>query len=261
MVRTIIITTTSENKYTNYSYMRIHKFDFFYTYTPILYFYGMDFKQLSYDIKDLDTTQGIVVAYANAYDFKDSDGDISAKGSFNKTAKDNFKRIRVLKDHNPTISLGVPLELDANDPYGLLTTTKFNLKKEVSRDMFTDVQLLKEHGLNAELSIGYEVVKRDQKNRSIITEYKLWEYSFLSSWAANELSTVQDIKSIKSHYGVMELLTKAYDLPYSDTRLQQIETILKSLSNEEPLEPNTPTDEPTIEQIKSQLKKSFQKWT
>lgn len=220
----------------------------------------MEFKQLSYELKDFDEKQGIVKAYANAYDFKDSDGDISAKGSFNKSAKENFKRIRVLKDHIPTISLGIPLELDTQDNYGLLTTTKFNLQKEVSRDMFTDIQLLKDNGLNAELSIGYEVVKRDEKNRSIITEYKLWEYSFLSSWAANELSTVQDIKSIKSHYGIMELLTKAYNLPYSDSRLQQIENLLKSLDNNEPLIDNTLITEPTDEQIKEELIKSFQKW-
>lgn len=220
----------------------------------------MAVKQLSYEIKDFDEKQGVVKAYANAYDFKDSDGDISVKGSFDKTAKDNFKRIRVLKDHNPTISLGIPLELDTSDNYGLLTTTKFNLKKEVSRDMFTDIQLLKENGLNAELSIGYEIVKRDEKNRARITEYKLWEYSFLSSWAANELSTVQDIKSIKSHYGIMELLTKSYNLPYSDVRLREIETILKSLDKKEPLLNSTPTNEPTDDQIKEQLTQLFKKW-
>lgn len=220
----------------------------------------MSFKQFSYEIKDFDEKQGIVKAYANAYDFKDSDGDISAKGSFNKSVKENYKRIRVLKDHNPTIALGVPLELNTSDNYGLLTTTQFNLKKEVSRDMFTDIQLLKENGMNAELSIGYEVIKRDEKNRSIITEYKLWEYSFLSSWGANELSTVQDIKGIKTHYGIMELITKAYDLPYSDTRLKQIENVLKSLDKKEPLEYNTPTNEPTNEQVKEVLKEVFKKW-
>lgn len=218
----------------------------------------MEFKQFSYELKDFDEKQGIVKAYANAYDFKDSDGDISAKGSFNKSISDNRKRIRVLKDHNPTISLGIPLDFDATDNYGLLTTTKFNLNKEVSRDMFTDIQLLKEHGLNAELSIGYEVVKRDEKNRSIITEYKLWEYSFLSSWAANELSTVQDIKNIKSHYGILELITKSYDLPYSDTRLKEIETILKSLDNKEPLQSDTSKDEPiNEEELINLIKKSF----
>ena len=114
----------------------------------------MDFKQVSYDLKDLDEKQGIVIAYANAYDFKDSDGDISARGSFDKTVKENYKRIRVLKDHNPTITLGVPLSIDTKDEFGLLTTTKFNLKKNVSKDMFSDIQLMKDNGLNAELSIG-----------------------------------------------------------------------------------------------------------
>lgn len=194
----------------------------------------MDFKICSFDLKDLDDNKGIVKAYANAYNFKDSDGDISARGSFNKTVKDDFRRLRVLKDHNPTVLIGVPLEVDTKDEYGLLTTTKFNLDKEVSRDMFSDIKLMHENGLNAELSIGYRVMSRDKGNKAIITEYQLREYSFLSSWAANELSTVQDIKGIKSLYGIIEIITKSYDLDYSDTRLKQIETILKALSDKKP---------------------------
>lgn len=206
----------------------------------------MDFKQISYDLKDLDETKGIVVAYANSYNHKDDDGDISSFGSFEKTVKENFKRIRVLKDHNPTQMIGVPKEIDTKDTYGLLTTTQFNMKKALSKDMFTDVKLMHDNGLNAELSIGYNVISRDKKNKSIISEYKLMEYSFLSSWAANELSTVQDIKNIKTHYGVMEMLTKMYNLPYSDTRLKQIEQILKSLTDKEPLQGNTSNVEPMI---------------
>lgn len=205
----------------------------------------MEFKQLSYDLKELDETKGVVTAYANAYNYKDSDGDVSAYGSFDKTVNENFKRIRVLKDHNPTMMIGVPLTIDTKDSYGLLTTTQFNMNKPLGKDMFTDVKLMHENNLNAELSIGYKVISRDQKNKSIINEYKLMEYSFLSSWGANELSTVQGIKSIKSHYGFMELLTKAYNLPYSDNRLMQIETILKSLSNE-PSETDTLIDKPII---------------
>lgn len=219
----------------------------------------MNFKQISYDIKGLDEKQGIIEAYANAYDFKDSDGDISAKGSFTKTVSDNFKRIRVLKDHNPTISLGVPIKMDASDPYGLMTVTQFNLKKEVSRDMFTDIQLMKENGLNAELSIGYEVIARDEKNKSIIKEYKLHEYSFLTSWAANELSIVNDIKSIESFYGILAIIEKSYNLNYSDTRLKQIETILKSLTKEPPK--NTFEVEPiNLEELKKQLLLTFKKY-
>jgi HK97 family phage prohead protease len=205
----------------------------------------MEFKQISYDLKDLDEAKGVVTAYANAYNFKDSDGDISAYGSFDKTVNENFKRIRVLKDHNPTMMIGVPLSIDTKDTYGLLTTSQFNMNKPLGKDMFTDVKLMHESGLNAELSIGYKVMQRDQKNKSIIQEYKLMEYSFLSSWGANELSTVQGIKSIKSHYGIMELIEKAYNLDYSDERLRNIEQLLKSLSDE-PSEPDTLNEEPII---------------
>lgn len=211
----------------------------------------MEFKQLSYDLKELDDTKGVVTAYANVYDFKDSDGDISAYGSFEKTVKENFKRIRVLKDHDPKMMIGVPLMIDTKDSYGLLTMTQFNMNKDLGRDMFTDVKLMHENNLNAELSIGYNVMERDQRNKSIIKEYKLGEYSFLSSWAANELSTVQGIKAIKSMYGILELIEKSYNLDYSDDRLRQIETILKALSNE-PSETDTLNEQPLIlESLKS----------
>ncbi len=208
------------------------------------------FKQHSIELKDFDESKGIVTAFANVYDFKDADGDISARGSFDRSVKEQFARIRVLKDHNPRVTLGVPLKIDTQDHYGLLTTSKFNLDKEVSRDMFSDIKLMHENGLNAELSIGYNVVKRDTKNKSIITEYKLMEYSFLSSWAANSLATVQSIKDIKSHYGIMEIIEKSYNLDYSDTRLRQIETILKTLSDKEPSLNDTSNVEPFVNAIK-----------
>lgn len=211
----------------------------------------MEFKQLSYDLKELDETKGVVIAYANTYNYKDSDGDISAIGSFDKTVTENFKRIRVLKDHNPTMMIGVPLAIDTKDSYGLLTTSKFNLNKSLGKDMFEDIKLMHETGLNAELSIGYKVMQRDVKDKSIIKEYKLMEYSFLSSWGANQLSTVQDIKSIKNHYGLMELIQKSYDLDYSDERLKQIENLLKSL-DKEPSDLDTLNLQPiTLQTLKS----------
>lgn len=219
----------------------------------------MDFKQLAHEIKEMDSKEGIVVAYANVYNFKDSDGDVSAPGSFTKTVSEQYKRIRVLKDHNSTVSLGVPIKMDANDGYGLLTTTKFNMNKQVSQDMFSDIQLYKENGLNAELSIGYEVMKRDTKDRSIINEYKLYEYSFLTSWAANQLAIVQDVKSIKTVEGILELLTKAYNLNYSDERLKQIETILKSLTKE-PEQPTSEEEPIDVFEFLTSKSKTLEKW-
>lgn len=206
----------------------------------------MEFKQVSHEIKDLDESKGIIVAYANVYENEDSDGDIMSKGAFNKTVKENYKRIRVLKDHMSTITLGVPLEVNPNDSYGLLTTTQFNMKKSVSQDMYTDIILMKQNGLNAELSIGFETIKRNDKAKSKIEEVRLWEYSFLSSWAANEKAIVSDIKS-KDKF--MDMLVKMYNLPYSDARLIQVETILKSLDNNEAVTDNTLESLEPIEQI------------
>lgn len=194
----------------------------------------MIFKQVSHEIKDIDEAKGIVVAYANVYENTDSDGDIMTKGAFNKTVKENYKRIRVLKDHMSTITLGVPLEIDVNDPYGLKTITQFNMNKSVAKDMYTDILLYKSNGLNAELSIGFETIKRDEKQKERINEVRLWEYSFLSSWAANEKAIVQDAKNMKDT-DFIDLLVKMYNLPYSDERLKSIENILKSLETSEPI--------------------------
>lgn len=210
-------------------------------------------------VSDLDDVQGIVKAFANVYDFEDSDGDISGKGSFKRTVNNNWKRTRVLKDHKTDISLGIPLEINADHSYGLDTVTKFFMHKELAKDMYFDIKMMLEapKPLNPELSIGYSVVSRDPKNQKIITEYKLYEYSFLTSWAANALSVATDLKSIKNYYGVMELLTKMYDVPYSDPRLKQIETVLQSLSKS-PSEPDTIEEDPIdVEQIKSSLKEIF----
>lgn len=206
------------------------------------------FKGAAFNLKDLDETKGIVVAYANTYNVRDADGDISAPGSFEKSVKENFKRIKVLQDHNQKLKLGVPLEIDTKDPIGLLTTTQFNMQKSLSRDAFTDIKLEHENGLSSELSVGYKVFERDIKNKSIVKQYKLWEYSFMSTWGANQFSKVQGVKHLKDVPHFVDLLVKAYDLDYSDERLRKIELILKSLSTGP--SPDTLGDKPIIDAIK-----------
>lgn len=189
----------------------------------------MIYKLQSHTIKGLDDKEGVVEAFANMYNNVDSDDDISMPGSFRKTVKEQRRKIRVFKDHDRFIVLGVPLHIDADNDKGLLTTTKFNMDKQVSRDMFTDIQLMMEHGQDADMSVGVIPVKRDEQDYRKVMEWKLKEYSFLSSWGANEMATVQMIKSGKPVNEIMALITKAYNLNYSDDRLHEIEKILKSL--------------------------------
>lgn len=205
----------------------------------------MLYKHQTHQIKNLDGKEGVVVAYANVYNNEDSDGDISVPGSYKKTVQEQRKKIRVFKDHDRYQVLGVPIELNADDDYGLLTTTKFNMEKEISRDMFTDIQLMTQHGQDADLSVGVIPVKRRDDDRRYVTEWKLKEYSFLSSWGANSLATVQQIKQGKPVEEIIALIEKAYDMDYSDSRLKEIEKILKSLDSRgqhfEPSEPDTLT--------------------
>lgn len=213
----------------------------------------MDHKQFSYGLKDLDEKEGIVVAYANAYNNEDEAKDISHPSSFIKTVNENYKRIRVLKDHDTRVSLGVPKNIDTGDSFGLKTTTQFNLEKEVSRDMFSDIKLMKANGLNAELSIGYDVMERDQKDKRIIKQYKLYEYSFLTSWACNELATVTDVKSLDR---IIKLIEKSYNLDYSDSRLRKIESLLKEITAGPS---DTGHEEQELSELKKQILLTYQK--
>jgi HK97 family phage prohead protease len=187
-------------------------------------------KKLSSEVKGVDDAKGYVEAYANAYNNEDSDNDISHPDSFTKTVKDDFKRIRVYKNHDQTILVGVPKMLDAADPYGLKTGTQFNMNTDAGKNMFFDVKLMHDNGQNADLSIGYRVLARDQKDSRIITEYRLKEYSFLTSWGANDRAIATSVKNKRDPKDVIDFLTKAYNLPYSDSRLIAIEDLLKTLT-------------------------------
>ena len=80
----------------------------------------------------------------------------------------------------------------------------------------------------------------------------------LTAWAANSLSLVQDVKRMNTIDEAFVYLSKAYDFDFNDETKKQLEIILKSLSDKEPIQ-FTPKDEPTAEQIKETLIKSFQK--
>jgi uncharacterized protein len=214
-------------------------------------------KAVSYQVKEMVDEEGIVIAYANIYGNEDYDGDISMPGSFDKTVTERWRKLRVFKDHNKYIQLGVPNEKPkTDDPIGLLTSSQFNLQKEVSRDMYSDIKLNLKMGYDVDLSIGYNVVKRDQKDSKRITEYALWEYSFLSNWGANSRAIVTGVKSSEKVDYVKSFLVDAYNLNYSDTRLINIEKILKSLEGLEP-SPTLIPEQPTEQEIKNLILKAF----
>lgn len=213
------------------------------------------YKSFGYEVKDVDTSAGLVEMYVNAFDNEDTDGDISAKGSFTKTIGENFKRIKHFLNHDSTILLGLPLEIKQDD-FGLLVRSKMNKEKEIVRDTLSDYRLYKDNGRTLEHSIGYNVVRRDDKNTKIITEYRLREYSTLTSWGANMNTPLVGIKSADDFITKMDELVQQYNARYSDKRLAAIERELITLNKAAPylttlfvkgVEGDTHFDEPNHE--------------
>ena len=208
----------------------------------------MLYKAFSSKVSDVDEKGRVVVA-ANAFDNVDSDNDISDPGSYQKTLKEHFERVRWFYNHDRTISLGVPISGVEEYPY-LKMTGQLNLEKQISRDVYADYKLFAQYNKSLEHSVGVDPVQRDSKDRRRVKEWKLWEYSTLSSWGANSNTPMLGIKSItdvQEQIDWLEIAMKKGD--YSDEKFKRIEQTLKNLRSLA-LEPEpgatTQTAEPDI---------------
>lgn len=196
-------------------------------------------KSLDTEILDIAPEKGIIKGYANVYNLKDKHGDISAPGSFIKTVSEQKGWIRINKNHDRSLLIGDPTELDAHDPYGLRMTAKMNMDTQLGRDSYNEFAFLIENGSKVGISIGGHIAKRDDKNRSIVKEYRLSEISLLTVEPSNDQSFVETYKSLQesienidSFFAIVE---KAYNAQgFSDPYKQSLENILKSLTNVEP---------------------------
>lgn len=193
------------------------------------------YKSCSSEIKGLDDAQGVVEIYVNSFDFEDADGDVSAKGSFKKTIKENFNRIRHFLNHSMyNLSIGLPLKGGmSEDDFGLLVQSKMFLKNQTPREVFEIYKAYADEGRSVEHSIGYDVMKRgdpSDEEEHIIKEYRLWEYSTLSGWGANEKTPLVGIKSASDiEEQIMILKRVLMNDNLSHARLMHIEKSVQSL--------------------------------
>jgi HK97 family phage prohead protease len=183
----------------------------------------MEIKQKLYSTKaeDLDKKGRVLIA-VNAFDNVDADGDISKPGSFKKTLAENFNRVRWFLNHDVTILLGVPIK-GYEEGNHLKMQAQFNLEKQVARDTYEDYKLYAEHGKSLEHSVGLQAIKwaiDETKGIRTISEWKLWEFSTLTHWGANENTPLLGIKQLEQ---------MANNPNYSDDRKRTIEHTYKAL--------------------------------
>lgn len=171
---------------------------------------------------------GIVTVAVAAFGNTDSQNDISEKGSFTKTLKENRKRFKHFLNHNQDFLVGCPLDA-WEDAQHLVFKSEINLDTELGRDVFSNYKLYHKNGLTLEHSIGVEDVKRDPFDRRKVLEWRLWEFSTLYSWGANERTPLLDLKALqfdRSPETAIGFLKDALRLKFSDSKLRQYEQYL-----------------------------------
>ena len=90
--------------------------------------------------------------------------------------------------------------------------------------------LFAEHGKTLEHSIGVQAIKYDidqEQGIRKVHEWKLWEFSTLTSWGANENTPLLGIKSIDDLQKVLEKMSN--NNRYSDKRKQKVDETLETL--------------------------------
>lgn len=186
------------------------------------------YKSLKSQIKDI-TEKGIVQVAANAFGNKDVQGDISMPGSFKKTLAENFGRLKWFLNHDKEKLIGVPIEGEEDGNF-LKLTGKLNLNKELGRDVYEDYKLYAEYGKTLEHSIGVDAVKYDMKSDSRqVTEWKMWEYSTLTAWGANERTPMIALKSMNDELDFLNIMLRKGN--YTDEKFKQIETQINKLKS------------------------------
>ena len=174
---------------------------------------------------------GYLIGYANMYNVKDLQGDISSPNSFIKTVAERKAKIKIYRNHDPNQFVGVPVELKADDPKGLHLTAKMLLDTQLGRDTYAESKFLVNNGFESGFSIGGWVMKRAKENKPLVTEYKLNEISVLTMEQANVQSMVSMVKSFQENKELKEeefwnAILKAYDYNFSDNILKSLETFL-----------------------------------
>lgn len=189
-------------------------------------------KRIPYRTKTVDVDEkGIVTAAVNGIGIEDSQKDISMPGSFVETIANDIDRMRWFLNHDTTQLLGVPLYGEEKSD-NLIVTGQLNLQKQIGRDILADYRLYAEAGRTLEHSIGVKAIRRDKEDKRKVLQWKMYEYSTLTSWGANPNTYLVGIKSATSEQvrGAIDFLKLALKQKgYSDQRFMTIEKELRVL--------------------------------
>lgn len=136
---------------------------------------NLEYKTLTAELKDLDTTKRIVTGYLSKFGNIDYDNDIMDKSAFTKTLSERKGKIFFLNQHKWEQPHGLFKSLEVDD-YGL----KFESNEMPDTTYSNDALKLYEAGIIKEHSVGFSTIVSEWNNATmtrIIKEVKLYEGS------------------------------------------------------------------------------------
>lgn len=159
-------------------------------------------------LKDVDDNKRIIAFYFSNFNTEDSDGDVVMPGSFTKTIKENFERIKHFYNHDITLAVG-KIQSIQTDEVGA-----FAVSKITTTDMGEQAFIEYADKLITEHSMGFKTIKEDfdaKAGVNYIKEVMLWEVSSLSAWGANMHTPPISIEGqeIEKAFKKLERLMKA----------------------------------------------------
>lgn len=188
------------------------------------------FKYAPNSVKDVDVKTRTVVVYFNKFGNIDSDRDMSMPGSFSKSIRERGRKgadlIYHLSNHRkqPEFTLGKP-DLE-EDSVGLKGTTQL-----IDTTHGNDVIKLYEAGIINQHSIGYRVIKRQQKQAADGIYFENQEYYLTEGstvlYGANpetptlEVKSLDDLSELTALYDVLEKFLRVGTV--SDEMFKQIQ--------------------------------------
>ena len=195
---------------------------------------AMFIKSISAEVKDLDE-KGLVKFYFSYFGNLDSDGDITEKGAFAKTISDwknaSKKRIRHFKNHRWDQTPGVIQDLYEEEK-GAVAISKLILGTQCGRETYEEYKA----GAITEHSFGYDIIEsfmEEVEGGKIqhLKELKLEEVSSLTSWGANSMTDVLDVKNEDQVMKLLEKLEALKKGDFSDQYFEKLEHKIAAVHN------------------------------
>lgn len=201
----------------------------------------LETKDYVFKMENYDDEIGTFSGYASTKS-RDMAGEIIKPNAYKKTLQEN-PEVPILYWHDPQRPVGISRKMIV-DNKGLYTEGQIDLNTELGRMVYSGMK----NGYLDSLSVGLRVINRDKKERNVITEAQLKEYSIITKgYQANKDSFVQRVKQeeIDIERIVRNLMEEHPLISEMNLKMNRLEELLaEPLDSTRPLlcpEPGNPT--------------------